>query len=150
MTFLLPMHPKSTMRNQGGSALVMVLFMIVVLGSLAAFGLRNIERSSDAIMHEVVGTRADMAARSGAQLDISALYQTTDKGSCLIGNQQTYTFTGAGLNNCEAKVSCAVIGVNKREQTVYRLESEGFCTVGDQKIKRAIEVGLLGDEKDNE
>ena len=126
----------------------MVLFVVVVLGSLAIFGLRNVERSSDALMHEVIGTRADMAARSGAQLDISALYQTEDQGSCQTGNEQTYTFSGEGLNRCRAEVSCVVLGNNKTNQKIFRLESEGFCIVGDQVIKRVIEVGLIGDVED--
>ncbi len=128
----------------------MVLFAIVVLGSLAALGLRNLERSSDALVHEVIGTRADMAARSGAQIDISALYQSEDTGSCQKDEKQVYNFTGDGLRNCRAEVSCRVLGQNKKQQTIYRIESEGFCAVGNQTIKRVIEVGLVGDEEDND
>lgn len=145
----LPMRRSPAMRGQKGSALVMALFIVVVLGSLAVLGLKNIERSSDALMHEVVGTRADMAARSGAQLDISALYQTEDSGSCQQSETQEYRFTGDGLNACWAEVSCTVLGQNKTEQTIYRLESEGYCRVGEQTVKRVIEVGLIGDEKEN-
>ena len=148
MMHLLPMPHRSRFNSQKGSALIMVLFVIVVLGSLAIFGLRNVERSSDALMYEVIGTRADMAARSGAQLDISALYQTEGQGSCQTGIAQTYTFSGEGLNRCRAEVSCVVLGINKTDQKIYRLESEGFCSVGTQAIKRVIEVGLIGGVED--
>lgn len=139
------MHLSTTRHKQQGSGLILVVFIIVVvLGLVALTANRNQQRNSDQLLASVIGTRAEMAARSGAQIEISRYYQTTT-GSCRSGSEQTLEFEGEGLAQCRAKVTCLDVGILDSGKRVYQLTSTGSCTVGDWVHQRVIEVGLSDD-----
>ncbi len=54
----------TTHRKQQGNALILVVFIIVVVGFVALVANRNQARSSQQLVSMVLGTRAEMAARS--------------------------------------------------------------------------------------
>ncbi|NRF27122.1 MSHA biogenesis protein MshP [Vibrio coralliilyticus] len=134
------MHLSTTRRKQRGSGLLLVIFIIVVVvGFIAAIANRNQERSSDQLIAAVIGTRAEMAARSAAQVEISRFYQN---GSCQVGVQQTINFNGVGLSQCSASVVCNALGALDDGNEVFQLVSTGVCQVGGWQLQRVIEVGV--------
>ncbi|NUW68649.1 MSHA biogenesis protein MshP [Vibrio coralliilyticus] len=137
------MRLSTTRRRQQGSGLLLVIFIIVVVvGFMAAIANRNQERSSDQLIASVIGTRAEMVARSAAQVEISRFYQN---GSCQVGVQQTINFNGVGLSQCSASVTCTSLGSLDNNVEVFQLVSTGSCVIGDWQLQRVIEVGVRDD-----
>ncbi|WP_439146297.1 MSHA biogenesis protein MshP [Vibrio sp.] len=140
------MHLSTTHHKQQGSGLMLVIFMLVVVIGLAALvANRNQERGSDQLLASVIGSRAEMAARSGAQIEVSRFYQTTTGGSCHASTPQFISFAGEGLAQCIAEISCASIGVLDNGINVYQLTSKGRCSVGSLVLQRIVKVGLRDD-----
>lgn len=133
-------HRPKQHRTQQGAALVTVLFAIIVLGFLGLAANRNQQKASAQLVGAVLGTRADMAARSALQIDISDFYLGSNS-SCTAGDR-SMTFVGEGLNQCSATVSCAVIGVLDSGVTVYKLTGTGSCQAGGTSYQRVVEVGV--------
>jgi|TARA_Y100000588_G_scaffold392908_1_gene506664 MSHA biogenesis protein MshP len=133
-------------RKQQGSGLILVIFMLVVVIGLVGFvANRNQERDSAQLLASVIGARAEMAARSGAQIEISRFYQTDNTGSCHLGAPQTINYNGDGLDQCSVTVVCNGIGVMDTGAVVRQLVSTGQCTVGQWTLQRVIRVGLRDD-----
>ncbi|WP_200856315.1 hypothetical protein, partial [Klebsiella pneumoniae] len=74
----------TTHRKQQGNALILVVFIIVVVGFVALVANRNQARSSQQLVSMVLGTRAEMAARSAAEIEISRYYQYDAQSSCRV------------------------------------------------------------------
>ncbi|EKO3687957.1 MSHA biogenesis protein MshP [Vibrio metschnikovii] len=160
------MHLSTTRRSQQGSGLVIVIFIIVVVGLVAAVANRNQQRNSQQLVSMVMGTRAEMAARSAAEIEISRYYQENNQqSSCRQAEDRTgtsdigpITFQGDGLAQCKAQISCEYIGVLDNQQTVLQITSEGRCCSGGWSNndweclsgawpwQRTIQVGVRGDE----
>ncbi|PMH29300.1 MSHA biogenesis protein MshP [Vibrio lentus] len=134
-----------TLRKQTGGSLILVVFILVVMASVAMVANQNQQRNSEQLISTLVGTRAEMAARSGAQIEISRFYQTTTEGSCHTFTPQIISFSGEGLAQCVTDVSCKFIGVLDNGINVYQLTSKGSCSVGSLVLQRIIEVGLRDD-----
>lgn len=132
-----------TPRKQQGSALILVVFIIVVVGFVALIANRNQERNSEQLVSMVLGTRAEMAARSALNIELSRFYQSNKSaGSCYLSSPQTIDFAGDGLAQCEATVTCRDLGVLDNGLKVYQLTATGYCQVGDWSLQRIIEVGV--------
>ncbi|MBU2898763.1 MSHA biogenesis protein MshP [Vibrio hepatarius] len=129
--------------KQTGSGLLLVVFIIVVVvGFVASVANRNQERSSDQFIASVIGTRAELAARSGAQIELSRFYQNPSSGICQSLSVQTIILQGNGFFQCSASVSCASIGSLDDSREIFQLTSTGTCSVGDWQLQRVIQVGL--------
>ncbi|EGR4436379.1 MSHA biogenesis protein MshP [Vibrio cholerae] len=131
----------TTHRKQQGNALILVVFIIVVVGFVALVANRNQARSSQQLVSMVLGTRAEMAARSALNIELSRFYQTAT-GSCHTSTLQNIDFAGEGLGQCVASVTCQSLGALDNGQEVYQLSAIGRCQVGDWSLQRVIEVGL--------
>lgn len=131
----------TTHRKQQGNALILVVFIIVVVGFVALVANRNQARSSQQLVSMVLGTRAEMAARSALNIELSRFYQTTT-GSCHTSTLQNIDFVGEGLGQCVASVTCQSLGALDNGQAVYQLSATGRCQVGDWSLQRIIEVGV--------
>lgn len=131
----------TTHRKQQGNALILVVFIIVVVGFVALVANRNQARSSQQLVSMVLGTRAEMAARSALNIELSRFYQTTT-GSCHTSTLQSIDFVGEGLGQCAASVTCQSLGALDNGQEVYQLSAIGRCQVGDWSLQRIIEVGV--------
>lgn len=153
------MRLSTTRRSQQGSGLVIVIFIIVVVGFVAAVANRNQQRNSQQLVSMVMGTRAEMAARSAAEIAISRYYQENAQSSCRAAESQAQLstpdyspvarnieFQGDGLAQCMAQISCEYIGVLDNQQTVLQITSTGRCSTGDWPWQRTIQVGVRGDE----
>lgn len=139
-------HLSTTRRKQSGSGLILVIFIIVVVvGFVAAVANQNQARNTDQLLANVIGTRAEMAARSAANIEISRFYQTDNQGSCHTSTSQAIQFQGKGLSSCSATVSCIPVGKLDNAVRVFMLESTGQCRVGDWQLQRVIEVGVRDD-----
>lgn len=137
------MMPWSTIRRkQQGNALILVVFLIVVVGFVALVANRNQERNSQHLVSMVLGTRAEMAARSALNIELSRFYQTTTEGSCHTNAQQNMDFDGQGLSQCEASVICNNLGMLDSGEQVYQLKASGRCQIGDWTLQRVVEVGV--------
>ncbi|ELV8626267.1 MSHA biogenesis protein MshP [Vibrio cidicii] len=152
-------HLSTTRRSQRGSGLVLVIFIIVVVGFVAAVANRNQQRNSQQLVSMVLGTRAEMAARSAAEIAISRYYQNDASSSCRLAEQNAqlaspdytpvtsnFVFQGDGLVQCAAKVNCEYIGVLDNQQTVLQITSEGQCRSGGWSWQRTIQVGVRGED----
>lgn len=140
------MRLSTTRRKQQGSGLILVIFMLVVVIGLVGFvANRNQERDSAQLLASVIGARAEMAARSGAQIEISRFYQTNNTGSCHLDAPQTINYNGDGLDQCSVTVMCNGIGIMDTGVVVRQLVSTGQCTVGQWTLQRVIQVGLRDD-----
>ncbi|HGS5705490.1 TPA: MSHA biogenesis protein MshP [Vibrio cholerae] len=131
----------TTHRKQQGNALILVVFIIVVVGFVALVANRNQARSSQQLVSMVLGTRAEMAARSALNIELSRFYQTAT-GSCHTSTLQNIDFAGEGLGQCVASVTCQSLGALDNGQEVYQLSAIGRCQVGDWSLQRIIEVGV--------
>lgn len=136
----------TTHRKQQGNALILVVFIIVVVGFVALIANRNQERNSQQLVSMVLGTRAEMAARSALNIELSRFYQSNKSaGSCYTTSSQSMDFAGEGLAQCKATVSCLSLGALDNGQEVYQLSAIGRCQVGDWTLQRIIEVGVKGE-----
>jgi len=144
MMRLSTIRPKAKRPEQSGSALVLVVFIIVVIvGFVANLSNRNQIRNSEQLIASVVGTRAEMAARAASQIEISRFYQNAGQGSCLTSTDQAIVFQGEGLEQCSASVRCIDIGQLDNGFDVYQIVATGTCQVGgDWQLQRVIEVGV--------
>ncbi len=152
------MRLSTTRRSQQGSGLVIVIFIIVVVGFVAAVANRNQQRNSQQLVSMVMGTRAEMAARSAAEIAISRYYQENAQSSCSAAESQAQLptpdystvarnieFQGEGLAQCSAQISCEYIGVLDNQQTVLQITSDGQCSSGGWLWQRTIQVGVRGE-----
>ena len=104
------MRLSTTRHKQTGSGLLLVIFIIVVVGFVAAVANRNQERSSDQFIASVIGTRSELAARSAAQIELSRFYQTPSSGSCQsLSSQATITLQGTGFFQCSAALAASML-----------------------------------------
>lgn len=117
--------------RQRGISLVLVLFILVVLGLLAAVMVKLSAISGDAVAREVVSTRALLAAESGAQWQMNRVFGGV---GC---SDASPTFPVFG--DCEAVVTrCEAISVGA--DFYYLISSEASCGPADEQAVRKIEL----------
>ncbi len=129
----LPLPPA----EQGASALVMVIFVMVVLALLlAALAYINSASNQNTAL-QIASTRAYWAAQSGAEWGV---YQvTSNNASCASQTILSYSNTpNAGLAGCMATVACS--SAPTASVTSYRISSQGSCPAGNLGIAN----GTLG------
>lgn len=131
----MPIYPNTPLQ-QRGSALVVAIFVIVVMGLLASalFGLFG--SASQSSVANVGGARANFAAKTGVQHAFLKLFPTAGGAAdCSVSN---LTFVEEGLKNCSAEVTCTEIAVTSLSATLYRLEATGSCELGTDTYTRRL------------
>lgn len=121
----------STPHPEKGSALVMVIFVIVVLALLLAALAYVNSGSNQNTAYQIASTRAYWAAQSGAEWGV---YQVTAYGSCAPHTPLTYSSyaPNAGLAGCNATVACSSSSSAPTASiTSYRISSQGTCPAGN-------------------
>ena len=118
-----------SLRSQTGSALIMAVFILVVLGLLAASLTKVMSGASDQVIQEVLGTRALLAAESGNERTLAQLFPI-DGSPAVCASEQRFYFDSsvAGLVNCAVESSCneqVTGGLN-----YYSVVSTGICKQG--------------------
>lgn len=117
--------PKTNVR---GSAMLMVLFILIVLMLLGTALLNILNSSSETIAQEVIGTRALAAANSGAQAHMQKLFPLDSTSSCPADTEYDFSSIN-GLNSCKANASC-VLYATVGGENFYRVTSTGNCGSG--------------------
>ena len=142
-------------RSQSGSALVIAVFIMVVVLGFGVTMSNILVSSSESVAYEVLGTRAYLAANSGAQQQLNILFQPGREQQLCNGNgiasvgadlaeqapeDRNDTISNVALLNCRvSEVSC----INFKDQgiTYYRIESTGKCTIsGGEEVSRTVRV----------
>lgn len=129
------MHHNYLRSKQTGIGLPVAIFIITIMGLIAAAVNQMGETSSQAYIQNVLSIRAFYAAESGAQLRAQTVLSAIP---CSCGADLTYTFgaTVKGLNLCSAATSCSQFTADS--ETYCTIESIGRCD--NSKAERTIEV----------
>ncbi|ARN73583.1 pilus assembly FimT family protein [Oceanicoccus sagamiensis] len=135
----------TTPKKQQGFSVIMAIFIIVVLGALAAAMLSFLAAGSESVAREIVSARALMAAESGAQRKLNEVFPpaggTVLAGVCVDGPADNWDFGSNGLEGCSntlASVTCR--SVNVRGVNYIYIRSVGQCgPLADQAV-RIVEV----------
>lgn len=129
------MHHNYLRSKQTGIGLPVAIFIITIMGLIAAAVNQMGETSSQAYIQNVLSTRAFYAAESGAQLRAQTVLSATP---CNCGSDLTFTFaaTVTGLSGCSATTSCTDFIANG--ETYCTIESIGRCN--NLTAQRTVEV----------
>lgn len=140
-------QPTSLLQRQSGSALVVAIFVIVVLGLLVSVLSKLVQTSSDSVAIEVQGNRAFMAAQSGMQRAMLLLYPLDDpfdEDACDVQFPKDFNAAdvASATGQCTAKVLCNSYLYSGAGQTKthYRLESTGRCEAGNTVTTRKVAI----------
>lgn len=136
--------------RQRGAALAMAIFIIVVLSLVGLSLVKVLNTATEATVSDVLGTRAEFAAKSAANAFLVTLFDSPnsiDGTACVTRtpglapsqvdtNPSSYTYhpDAQGLNQCAAQVFCDTILINQRNH--YRIESIAVCEAGDFSYSR--------------
>ncbi|WP_139142166.1 type II secretory pathway component [Alteromonas lipolytica] len=130
--------------RQQGSMLVMTLFVIIVLSFLGVTMVNLLSSSNQAVVYEVLGARAKMAAQSGVQrLLTTAFPLNASIADCSVTISSPAAFSsGSGLENCSYQATCTTTQVVKKNvnYNYYRFESTGVCQANDIWASRTFEL----------
>lgn len=122
----------SSYYRQTGISLILVIFVLIVLGLLAAVMIRISAIGGDAVAREVVSTRALLAAESGAQRQLNIIFSG---GACSSGVLSFPAFT-----DCEdVATTCEAID-DVDSHVYYLISSTATCGPAGQQAVRTIEL----------
>ncbi|RJG49983.1 MSHA biogenesis protein MshP [Motilimonas pumila] len=138
-----PKRPNSHLLSlslQGGSAIVIAVFIIVVMSLLAAALTRMLQDSQDSIAYEVYGTRAYLAANAGIEHGFVKLFPLG--GGSEVCNSVTVLDLSAqtAFHGCTVNYSCNEITETAINLKQYRLESTAQCDAGKFVTRRKIQA----------
>ncbi|CAH0534467.1 hypothetical protein VST7929_02400 [Vibrio stylophorae] len=134
------------LRHQRGNMLVLIVFILVVMASLAIAMMRINASSVDTTTKEVMATRAWFAAQSGADWALTRLFPLSGGPAvCQYHNlsaPSTKMPGATGLYGCAVQVSCTSTEVIDRDQryTAYRILSTGTCGTDMFQVSRHQDV----------
>ena len=145
MQLLSRSHSKGPAKQQGG-LLPVAIFVIVVMSILGIAMVRLLADASRSTVADVYGARADLAARSGAEImlmEIFPLNAPPNNGACVERGttlvEQTVTFATEGLNSCSTTIACDYLELNAPYGgTNYRVFSQGNCEVGNNSYSKQL------------
>ncbi|RUO62429.1 hypothetical protein [Pseudidiomarina insulisalsae] len=142
----------STSRQQAGAALAIALFVLLIVALLGLTLVRALNDTATAVASDVIGTRAQLAARSGIEALMTELYpldSTLNTALCPSRSSaeppvvRTYTFTAEGLTQCQAEVRCNQLQLNSPYRgTHIRIISGGSCDAGSFTYSKRILVEI--------
>lgn len=127
--------------------LAMAIFMIVVVGLLAAVLSEILRSSSTSVSYEILGVRAQAAATSGLE---GGLYQVlresqscsqvaTDEDSLVTALPVSLDTTQTALAQCQVTVTCGQLPVQTGDSATYFLvRSVAVCSAGTLTVQRTM------------
>jgi len=132
--------------RQGGSALVIGIFVITVMFLLAAALINIVEDADTGLTQEVWGARALAAANSGADAALAQLFPLNAAANFIptcASVSSTWTPPNVvGFHACSVGVSCSAYAVGAITQ--YRINSTAVCESGETRVSRQVEVEARG------
>ena len=140
------------MRTEKGSALVMVIFIMVVLALLLAALAYITAQSNQNTAYQIASTRAYWAAQSGAEWGAYQIAPATGSAAsqCFSPNPAHPAIGSiSGLGGCSATVQCIPPPASATTSSAYRITSTGTCAAGNLGVAygatsatRSIVVGI--------
>ena len=132
---MFPKPPRLAMAAQRGSAIMIALFVIVIMGLLAAAMGRFLLDSSEKNTLEVRSVRALMAAQSGLEIGLYRLYPNDHWDAQQCAALTAIPFAVPGLVDCNVVLTCkpVVVSAAGGTQTGYSFQSTGACGHSDVK-----------------
>jgi len=144
--FFSPQHPRpywvTLPSRQGGSALIIGIFVITVMFLLAAALINIVEDADAGLTQEVWGTRALAAANSGADTALAQLFPLDGAVGVCSANSTWTPPDVVGFHACNVTLSCTKYSVGSVTQ--YRITSQAVCESGDTRVSRQVEVEARG------
>ncbi|MBU2845298.1 hypothetical protein ACSDBR_00065 [Acidithiobacillus ferriphilus] len=122
----------ATLSAEKGSALVMVIFIMVVLALLLAALAYITAQSNQNTAYQIASTRAYWAAQSGAEWGTYQITSATGRAaSQCFSPSPAYPAIGSipELKGCSAKVACS--SARTASTTSYQITSQGACPAGN-------------------
>jgi MSHA biogenesis protein MshP len=132
-----------TAKSEQGFSIIMAVFILVVLGLLAAAMLSIMSAGADSVAREVLSSRALMAAKSGAERKLNEIFPpgaAANPSACQTSPATTYAdFTGlVGCSNVSVVVDCTFVTVNA--VSYFTVTSEGRCGPTSEPAVRIVEL----------
>lgn len=128
--------------HQGGSALIIGIFVITVMFLLASALINIVEDADTGLTQEVWGTRALAAANSGADAALAQLFPLSGAVGVCSANSTWTPPDVVGFHACSVTLSCTAYQVGAVTQ--YRIKSQAVCESGDTRVSRQVEVEARG------
>ncbi|MGL4747118.1 MAG: MSHA biogenesis protein MshP [Shewanella sp.] len=132
--------------RQGGSALVIGIFVITVMFLLAAALINIVEDADTGLTQEVWGTRALAAANSGADAALAQLFPLNAAANviptCASVSSSWTPPDVVGFHACSVSLSCTSYAAGAVTQ--YRINSKAVCESGETRVSRQVEVEARG------
>jgi MSHA biogenesis protein MshP len=130
-------------KKQSGFLMPLALFILLGLGALALAISRLGAAQFSSAVQEGLSVQAFYAAESAAQLAMHhIIFDTQDKAAadsaCASINGTTQTFSAVGLNECSARIVCAIVANVGDSAGIYRLESAATCGSGLMAAERSV------------
>lgn len=134
-------HPINRSTKQRGSALVVAIFVIVIMTLIGSALVKMQGSSSEAVVYEVVGTRAYAAAQTGIQWQLTELFPLNTPAVTLCKPIITEPDISnvAGLEHCLFEITCQS-NIEHDGVRYYTVTSKGSCDFAGIYTSRSIEV----------
>jgi MSHA biogenesis protein MshP len=133
---------KQVKKHVQGSALVLAIFVLVVMSLIGSALVRMQGSSAEAMVYEVVGTRAYAAARTGLEWQLTEVFPLNNATtSCLIETELDLSSI-PGFEGCSFAVICESFsfGDVDNETEYYTIDSTGTCSIAEIKTSRKIKI----------
>ena len=134
-------------KRQQGNMIVMALFVIVVVGLLAAALTNIISASSNSTLHQVYGLRAKQAAQAGIQdLLLTSFPITGSAVACNTTASSPASFSDVkGLNDCSYEATCVTetITFSNVDRLYFKFSSTGSCEINTNVVSRTLSVDAV-------
>ena len=131
--------------RQGGSALIVAIFLVVVMGLLSASLLSMKTTQQQMTIQEVISTRAWWAAHSGMEWGLTQVLPL--HGALAVCEpKMPFPLSPQRFHHCSIMVSCQVVIGDEIEDShrYYRLESTAQCGTGRFAVTRVQESLVQG------
>ncbi|WP_438864666.1 type II secretory pathway protein [Neptunicella sp.] len=132
--------------KQRGSMLVMSVFIIIVMSVMGLAMSSMLSNSAEAVVAEVYGLRAKMAAHSGLEDQLLKVFPHTGPADITQCDVTSKTFSNIpGLENCGYSRSCGVKSytMSSGNRLLFTFSSTGTCEVGEVKTSRTIKLEVI-------
>jgi MSHA biogenesis protein MshP len=136
-------------QNQQGNVLIVVLFVIIVMGYLAASLMRISWSNQSGLTREFLGTKAWFVAQSANEWALTQLYPlngSSDSVTTICVDQVSGATPNVTQNTaCRInKMSCLRLGVlnegTSEAQSLFRVQATAICGSGLSQVQRQQEV----------
>ncbi len=131
-----------SLKAQRGSLLIVALFVMLVLAGLGLTLTKVTSTSSDAVVYEVYGLRAMLAAQAGLNQNLARVFPVGGGAVCAnISSGPGFTQV-PGFEGCSYTSLCSVEDYVSADETLtfYRFSSKGQCQAGEITVSRTVAV----------